>query len=173
MTAKFAHDIFELYKNLRTIKEMRESELLSFLIYMRADDINQINAFLGVNKNMWSNMLQGGIDYIEDASIKLLKDINTILDNDEYTSIKFNNLENIQYIVEFCNQYPRVIGYRTEGSVTEVGEGRECVDRYITELSSAKYSTHGTSISRFGTVMIINTNQDVTFKLIGKPELNV
>ena len=165
MTAEFSKKIYDTYPYLRTIKEMSESELLVFLLYLRADTLTKVNNVAGLDKDLWNEMLSRGMPGIECASEVLLNDVAEIISDHNYDGVSFRNLENVHRILRFCKGYKHIIIRRTEGEVSTVVEGEEHIDKIIEEITVYPYTTYGTSVSQCGNVMSIITNQDVHYRL--------
>lgn len=165
MTAEFSKKIYDTYPYLRMIKEMSESELLLFLLYLRADTLTKVNDVTGLDKDIWNEMLSRGMHYIECASEVLLNDVAEIISDHNYDGVSFRNLENVHRILQFCKGYEHIIIRRTEGDVSTVVEGEEHIDKIIEEITVYPYTTYGTSVSQCGNVMSIITNQDVHYRL--------
>ena len=165
MTAEFSKKIYDTYSYLRTIKEMPESELLLFLLYLRADTLTKVNDVTGLDKDIWNEMLSRGMPYVERASEVLLNDVAKIISDHNYDGVSFRNLENVHRILRFCKGYKHIIIRRTEGEVSTVVEGEEHIDKIIEEITVYPYTTYGTSVSQCGNVMSIITNQDVHYRL--------
>ena len=165
MTAEFSKKIYDTYSYLRTIKEMPESELLLFLLYLRADTLTKVNDVTGLDKDIWNEMLSRGMPYVERASEVLLNDVAKIISDHNYDGVSFRNLENVHRILRFCKGYEHIIIRRTEGEVSTVVEGEEHIDKIIEEITVYPYTTYGTSVSQCGNVMSIITNQDVHYRL--------
>lgn len=165
MTAKFSKKIYDTYPYLRTIKEMPESELLLFLLYLRADTLTKVNDVAGLDKDVWNEMLSRGMPAIECATETLLNDVAEIISDHNYDGVSFRNLENVHRILRFCKGYEHIIIRRTEGEVSTVVEGEEHIDKIIEEITAYPYTTYGTSVSQCGNVMSITTNQDVHYML--------
>lgn len=165
MTAEFSKKIYDTYSYLRTIKEMPESELLLFLLYLRADTLTKVNDVTGLDKDIWNEMLSRGMPYIECVSEVLLNDVAKIISDHNYDGVSFRNLENVHRILRFCKGYKHIIIRRTEGEVSTVVEGEEHIDKIIEEITVYPYTTYGTSVSQCGNVMSIITNQDVHYRL--------
>lgn len=165
MTAEFSKKIYDTYPYLRTIKEMSESELLLFLLYLRADTLTKVNNVAGLDKDLWNEMLSRGMSGIECAAEVLLNDVAEIISDHNYDGVSFRNLENVHRILQFCKGYEHIIIRRTEGDVSTVVEGEEHIDKIIEEITVYPYTTYGTSVSQCGNVMSIITNQDVHYRL--------
>lgn len=165
MTAEFSKKIYDTYSYLRTIKEMSESELLLFLLYLRADTLTKVNNVAGLDKDLWNEMLSRGMSGIECAAEVLLNDVAEIISDHNYDGVSFRNLENVHRILRFCKGYKHIIIRRTEGEVSTVVEGEEHIDKIIEEITVYPYTTYGTSVSQCGNVMSIITNQDVHYRL--------
>lgn len=165
MTAEFSKKIYDTYPYLRTIKEMSESELLLFLLYLRADTLTKVNNVAGLDKDLWNEMLSRGMSGIECAAEVLLNDVAKIISDHNYDGVSFRNLENVHRILRFCKGYKHIIIRRTEGEVSTVVEGEEHIDKIIEEITVYPYTTYGTSVSQCGNVMSIITNQDVHYRL--------
>lgn len=165
MTAEFSKKIYDTYSYLRTIKEMPESELLLFLLYLRADTLTKVNNVAGLDKDLWNEMLSRGMSSIECAAEVLLNDVAKIISDHNYDGVSFRNLENVHRILRFCKGYEHIIIRRTEGEVSTVVEGEEHIDKIIEEITAYPYTTYGTSVSQCGNVMSIITNQDVHYRL--------
>lgn len=165
MTAEFSKKIYDTYPYLRTIKEMSESELLLFLLYLRADTLTKVNNVAGLDKDLWNEMLSRGMSGIECAAEVLLNDVAEIISDHNYDGVSFRNLENVHRILQFCKGYEHIIIRRTEGEVSTVVEGEEHIDKIIEEITVYPYTTYGTSVSQCGNVMSIITNQDVHYRL--------
>lgn len=165
MTAEFSKKIYNTYPYLRTIKEMSESELLLFLLYLRADTLTKVNNVAGLDKDLWNEMLSRGMSGIECAAEVLLNDVAEIISDHNYDGVSFRNLENVHRILRFCKGYKHIIIRRTEGEVSTVVEGEEHIDKIIEEITAYPYTTYGTSVSQCGNVMSIITNQDVHYRL--------
>ena len=165
MTAEFSKKIYDTYPYLRTIKEMSESELLLFLLYLRADTLTKVNNVAGLDKDLWNEMLSRGMSGIECAAEVLLNDVAEIISDHNYDGVSFRNLENVHRILRFCKGYKHIIIRRTEGEVSTVVEGEEHIDKIIEEITVYPYTPYGTSVSQFGNVMSIITNQDVHYRL--------
>ena len=166
MTAEFSKKIYDTYPYLRTIKEMSESELLLFLLYLRADTLTRVNDVVGLDdKDIWNEMLSRGMPGIESAAETLLNDAAEIINDHNYDGVSFRNLENVHRILRFCKGYEHIIIRRTEGEVSTVVEGEEHIDKIIEEITVYPYTTYGTSVSQCGNVMSIITNQDVHYRL--------
>ena len=165
MTAEFSKKIYDTYSYLRTIKEMSESELLLFLLYLRADTLTKVNNVAGLDKDLWNEMLSRGMSGIECAAEVLLNDVAKIISDHNYDGVSFRNLENVHRILRFCKGYEHIIIRRTEGEVSTVVEGEEHIDKIIEEITAYPYTTYGTSVSQCGNVMSIITNQDVHYRL--------
>lgn len=165
MTAEFSKKIYDTYPYLRTIKEMSESELLLFLLYLRADTLTKVNNVAGLDKDLWNEMLSRGMSGIECAAEVLLNDVAEIISDHNYDRVSFRNLENVHRILRFCKGYKHIIIRRTEGEVSTVVEGEEHIDKIIEEITAYPYTTYGTSVSQCGNVMSIITNQDVHYRL--------
>lgn len=165
MTAEFSKKIYNTYPYLRTIKEMSESELLLFLLYLRADTLTKVNNVAGLDKDLWNEMLSRGMSGIECAAEVLLNDVAEIISDHNYDGVSFRNLENVHRILRFCKGYKHIIIRRTEGEVSTVVEGEEHIDKIIEEITVYPYTTYGTSVSQCGNVMSIITNQDVHYRL--------
>ena len=165
MTAEFSKKIYDTYPYLRTIKEMSESELLLFLLYLRADTLTKVNNVAGLDKDLWNEMLSRGMPDIECAAEVLLNDVAEIISDHNYDGVSFRNLENVHRILQFCKGYEQIIIRRTEGEVSTVVEGEEHIDKIIEEITVYPYTTYGTSVSQCGNVMSIITNQDVHYRL--------
>lgn len=165
MTAEFSKKIYDTYPYLRTIKEMSESELLLFLLYLRADTLTKVNNVAGLDKDLWNEMLSRGMSGIECAAEVLLNDVAKIISDHNYDGVSFRNLENVHRILRFCKGYKHIIIRRTEGEVSTVVEGEEHIDKIIEEITAYPYTTYGTSVSQCGNVMSIITNQDVHYRL--------
>lgn len=165
MTAEFSKKIYDTYSYLRTIKEMSESELLLFLLYLRADTLTKVNSIAGLDKDLWNEMLSRGMSGIECAAEVLLNDVAEIISDHNYDGVSFRNLENVHRILRFCKGYKHIIIRRTEGEVSTVVEGEEHIDKIIEEITVYPYTTYGTSVSQCGNVMSIITNQDVHYRL--------
>lgn len=165
MTAEFSKKIYDTYPYLRTIKEMSESELLLFLLYLRADTLTKVNNVAGLDKDLWNEMLSRGMPDIECAAEVLLNDVAEIISDHNYDGVSFRNLENVHRILQFCKGYEHIIIRRTEGEVSTVVEGEEHIDKIIEEITVYPYTTYGTSVSQCGNVMSIITNQDVHYRL--------
>lgn len=165
MTAEFSKKIYDTYSYLRTIKEMSESELLLFLLYLRADTLTKVNNVAGLDKDLWNEMLSRGMSGIECAAEVLLNDVAEIISDHDYDGVSFRNLENVHRILRFCKGYKHIIIRRTEGEVSTVVEGEEHIDKIIEEITVYPYTTYGTSVSQCGNVMSIITNQDVHYRL--------
>lgn len=165
MTAEFSKKIYDTYPYLRTIKEMSESELLLFLLYLRADTLTKVNDVVGLDKDVWNEMLSRGMPDIECAAEVLLNDVAKIISDHNYDGVSFRNLENVHRILRFCKGYEHIIIRRTEGDVSTVVEGEEHIDKIIEEITVYPYTTYGTSVSQCGNVMSIITNQDVHYRL--------
>ena len=165
MTAEFSKKIYNTYPYLRTIKEMSESELLLFLLYLRADTLTKVNNVAGLDKDLWNEMLSRGMSGIECAAEVLLNDVAEIISDHNYDGVSFRNLENVHRILRFCKGYKHIIIRRTEREVSTVVEGEEHIDKIIEEITVYPYTTYGTSVSQCGNVMLIITNQDVHYRL--------
>lgn len=165
MTAEFSKKIYDTYPYLRTINEMSESELLLFLLYLRADTLTKVNNVAGLDKDLWNEMLSRGMSGIECAAEVLLNDVAEIISDHNYDGVSFRNLENVHRILRFCKGYKHIIIRRTEGEVSTVVEGEEHIDKIIEEITVYPYTTYGTSVSQCGNVMSIITNQDVHYRL--------
>ena len=165
MTAEFSKKIYDTYSYLRTIKEMPESELLLFLLYLRADTLTKVNNVAGLDKDLWNEMLSRGMSGIECAAEVLLNDVAEIISDHNYDGVSLRNLENVHRILRFCKGYEHIIIRRTEGDVSTVVEGEEHIDKIIEEITAYPYTTYGTSVSQCGNVMSIITNQDVHYRL--------
>lgn len=165
MTAEFSKKIYDTYPYLRTIKEMSESELLLFLLYLRADTLTKVNNVAGLDKDLWNEMLSRGMSGIECAAEVLLNDVAEIISDHNYDGVSFRNLENVHRILRFCKGYKHIIIRRTEGEVSTVVEGEEHIDKIIEEITVYPYTIYGTSVSQCGNVMSIITNQDVHYRL--------
>lgn len=165
MTAEFSKKIYDTYPYLRTIKEMSESELLLFLLYLRADTLTKVNNVAGLDKDLWNEMLSRGMSGIECAAEVLLNDVAEIISDHNYDGVSFRNLENVHRILRFCKGYKHIIIRRTEGEVSTVVEGEEHINKIIEEITVYPYTTYGTSVSQCGNVMSIITNQDVHYRL--------
>ena len=165
MTAEFSKKIYDTYSYLRTIKEMPESELLLFLLYLRADTLTKVNNVAGLDKDLWNEMLSRGMSGIECAAEVLLNDVAEIISDHNYDGVYLRNLENVHRILRFCKGYEHIIIRRTEGEVSTVVEGEEHIDKIIEEITVYPYTTYGTSVSQCGNVMSIITNQDVHYRL--------
>ena len=134
MTAKFSKKIYDTYPYLRTIKEMPESELLSFLLYLRADTLTKVNDVIGLDEDIWNEMLSRGMPGIESAAETLLNDAAKIISDHNYDGVSFRNLENVHRILQFCKGHEHIIIRRTEGEVSTVVEGEEHIDKIIEEI---------------------------------------